>query len=57
LRAALQAFRRQALHAARLQFNHPESGKIVTFESALPEDIGALLAALGADRDAAKARR
>jgi 23S rRNA pseudouridine1911/1915/1917 synthase len=31
--------RRQALHAHRLSFNHPESGKPLTFEAPLPEDF------------------
>ena len=57
LRAVLQAFRRQALHAARLQFTHPETGQLVTFESPVPDDMTALLAALRGDRDAAQARR
>ena len=57
LREALQAFRRQALHAARLKLTHPETGEIVTFESPLPNDMAALLEALRADRDSAQARR
>ena len=39
-------FRRQALHAARLQFSHPVSGAPMRFEAPLPEDFRALLAAL-----------
>jgi 23S rRNA pseudouridine1911/1915/1917 synthase len=46
LRAALQAFRRQALHAARLQFDHPVTGKSVSVEADLPADFATLLAAL-----------
>jgi len=57
LREALQGFRRQALHAARLQLAHPETGEIVTFESPLPADMVALLDALQSDRDTAQARR
>lgn len=34
---------RQALHAASLGFVHPGSGKLVTFESELPEDFSQLL--------------
>jgi 23S rRNA pseudouridine1911/1915/1917 synthase len=30
---------RHALHAARLSFPHPASGKVLTFESALPKDL------------------
>jgi 23S rRNA pseudouridine1911/1915/1917 synthase len=47
----LQAFRRQALHAARLVVAHPQSGQALTFESPLPPDIVALLEALRSDRD------
>lgn len=45
-KAALAGFRRQALHAATLGFNHPVSGKALRFEAKLPEDFAALLAAL-----------
>lgn len=31
--------RRQALHAHRLSFNHPETGQPLTFEAPLPEDF------------------
>jgi 23S rRNA pseudouridine1911/1915/1917 synthase len=57
LREALQAFRRQALHAARLELTHPETGALVIFESPLPDDMAALLEALQSDRDAAKTGR
>ncbi len=43
---ALDAFPRQALHAARLAFVHPASGKTARFEAPLPEDFRALLATL-----------
>ena len=36
----------QCLHAARLSFTHPRSGKPVTFESPLPESFEALLTIL-----------
>lgn len=45
----LQAFRRQALHAARLSFVHPESGEQVEFRAPLPADLVELLAALRED--------
>lgn len=51
LRAALADFPRQALHAARLAFAHPRSGRPVEFTAPLPADMRALLAAL--ERDAA----
>ena len=49
LRAALAAFHRQALHAARLTFVHPKSGKSVAFEAPLPADFSGLLGALARD--------
>ena len=54
LRAALQAFRRQALHATRLEFTHPKSGEELRFESALASDLRALLDLLRADAAAAR---
>jgi 23S rRNA pseudouridine1911/1915/1917 synthase len=38
---------RQALHAAVLQFEHPGSGELMRFESALPTDMAELARALG----------
>ena len=38
--------RRQALHAHRLSFNHPETGTPLTFEAPLPEDFQETLDAL-----------
>ena len=49
LRQALRDFPRQALHAARLQFEHPVSGKPVECVSPLPADMVGLLAILAAD--------
>jgi 23S rRNA pseudouridine1911/1915/1917 synthase len=43
---AARLFPRQALHAARLGFTHPATGERLAFESALPDDMAALLAAL-----------
>jgi len=37
---------RQALHAWKLGFRHPESGRRVAFESPIPPDIAAVLAGL-----------
>ena len=45
----LQAFRRQALHAWRLSFVHPESAEEVTFEAPLPDDMQQLISLLQAD--------
>lgn len=44
----LRAFKRQALHAAKLEFEHPKSGKLVSVEAALPADFQNLLAAIRA---------
>ena len=49
LRAALQGFKRQALHAHRLAFEHPATGEELVFESPLPADIVGLAALLRAD--------
>ncbi len=40
--AALAALNRQALHAYRLAFSHPSSGKLLSFESKLPKALAAL---------------
>jgi 23S rRNA pseudouridine1911/1915/1917 synthase len=55
LDAVLRGFRRQALHAARLELEHPVSGRPLAFEAPLPADFVELLAALA--EDAATARR
>jgi 23S rRNA pseudouridine1911/1915/1917 synthase len=49
----LRSFKRQALHAAALAFDHPRSGERVTVESPLPPDYAQLLAILRADSRAA----
>jgi 23S rRNA pseudouridine1911/1915/1917 synthase len=54
LRAALEGFHRQALHAARLTFAHPRTGKSTTCDAPLPADFAALLGELA--RDLAEAR-
>jgi len=56
LNAALQAFRRQALHAQRLQLDHPISGRVCHFEAPVPEDLERLLQLLRADRQDARRR-
>lgn len=43
LRAALKKLSRQALHAGRLSFAHPVTGKEMTFESAPPEDMAEVI--------------
>jgi 23S rRNA pseudouridine1911/1915/1917 synthase len=46
VRAALEAFPRQALHAASLGLRHPASGEWLQFESELPNDIKILITIL-----------
>ena len=46
--AALAGFPRQALHAERLEFQHPAGGKTVAWQAPLPTDMHALVAALRA---------
>jgi len=41
-----RSFPRQALHAWRLTFTHPDTGESMTFEAPLPADLEALLADL-----------
>ena len=53
LRQALRDFPRQALHAARLQFDHPVTGKPVECVSPLPADMRGLLDQLAAEDRAA----
>jgi 23S rRNA pseudouridine1911/1915/1917 synthase len=47
----LRDFPRPALHAARLSFDHPETGERVSFEAPLPEDFEVLLDRLRGIRD------
>ena len=49
----LQPFPRQALHARRLEFSHPETGDDLAFESPLPADLHGLVEALRRDAAAA----
>jgi 23S rRNA pseudouridine1911/1915/1917 synthase len=46
LASALRGFARQALHAARLELLHPESGELVSWETGLPDDFEQLLQAV-----------
>lgn len=57
LREVLRGFRRQALHAVQLAFDHPRTGRRCTFTSELPADMQALLGALRADAAARLARK
>jgi 23S rRNA pseudouridine1911/1915/1917 synthase len=51
----LRTFKRQALHAASLGFDHPSTGKRMGFSSPVPEDFKDLLQALRDDAGAAAA--
>ncbi|WP_028491382.1 23S rRNA pseudouridine(1911/1915/1917) synthase RluD [Thioalkalivibrio sp. ALE19] len=48
-REVVNGFRRQALHAARLEFRHPATGEPQAFEAPLPADFASLLEVLRAD--------
>ncbi len=50
LLAALHRFRRQALHAASLELQHPVTGRPMRWEAPWPADLTELIAALEADR-------
>ena len=49
LTAALRGFRRQALHAERLAFEHPATGATLAFQAGRPADMDALISTLRAD--------
>jgi 23S rRNA pseudouridine1911/1915/1917 synthase len=51
LREALEKFPRQALHAAKLELTHPKTGKRVTYEAPLPDDMKTLLDMLARDME------
>ncbi|WP_455217043.1 23S rRNA pseudouridine(1911/1915/1917) synthase RluD, partial [Kaarinaea lacus] len=52
LENALRSFKRQALHAARLGFVHPKSGKPVEWQVAMPDDMAHLIEACREDMKA-----
>ena len=56
---ALRGFKRQALHAERVEFAHPRTGETVTAQAPRPADLAALIATLQIDARAAaeQARR
>ena len=49
LQSQLRAFRRQALHAVRLELSHPGSGEALQFEAPLPDDLEQLVNAMRKD--------
>ena len=44
--AAVEAFERQALHAAHLGFDHPVTGDTLSFDAPLPPDFEELISVL-----------
>ena len=46
IRKVVDAFRRQALHAAELGFEHPETGREMVFTAEMPKDLQELARAL-----------
>ena len=52
LRATLDGFHRQALHAAQLSLQHPVTGETLSWEAPIPPDMQNLVAALAADQRA-----
>ncbi|MCP4598352.1 23S rRNA pseudouridine(1911/1915/1917) synthase RluD [Neptuniibacter sp.] len=48
----LRAFKRQALHAKKLELWHPETGDLMSWEVDLPDDFQQLLDVLSADAEA-----
>ena len=52
LRATLDGFHRQALHAAQLSLQHPFTGEALSWRAPLPTDMQGLVAALAADQRA-----
>ncbi len=50
LMTTLRTFKRQALHAARLALQHPESGEPMEWQAPLPDDMSALIKELHTDR-------
>jgi 23S rRNA pseudouridine1911/1915/1917 synthase len=55
LTETMRAFKRQALHAEKLEFKHPRNGELVSVTAEIPADMQHLIAALRADTLAAKA--
>lgn len=49
LEQQMRAFTRQALHARRLEFDHPTDGRRITVETPMPDDMAALVRACASD--------
>lgn len=52
LQQALRNFKRQALHARRLSFNHPVSSEALSFEAPIPDDMQQMIEVLRQDATA-----
>jgi 23S rRNA pseudouridine1911/1915/1917 synthase len=52
LQAALRGLRRQALHATRLELEHPVTGEPIAWEAPMPDDMQALVDLLAAETPA-----
>ena len=55
LAETLRAFRRQALHAEKLEFVHPVTGETISSQVPMPADMALLISTLRADTAAYKA--
>lgn len=53
----LKDFARQALHAEKLAFEHPSTGRAMEFRAPLPADMRRLLESMGSGNDKADERR
>jgi 23S rRNA pseudouridine1911/1915/1917 synthase len=51
--AQLRGFKRQALHAARLGFDHPVTGQFMSWDAPVPDDMAQLLEACRTDAESA----
>jgi 23S rRNA pseudouridine1911/1915/1917 synthase len=51
LEQALRQFKRQALHARRLSFDHPVSGEALSFEAEIPSDMQNMIEVLKRDAE------
>ncbi len=51
LEEVLRSFKRQALHAACIEYQHPESKELQRWEAPLPEDLSKLIDALASDNE------
>ena len=43
LKTILRSFKRQALHACQLTFQHPSTSELISFSSKLPKDMESII--------------